>query len=64
MPTEPPAEAPVFRHPQWMVGVVLVFAVAAIIAGLQNPVWWIIGTPCILVLIVYIWARLKGTAQP
>jgi hypothetical protein len=44
-----------------MVGVVLVFAVVAIVAGLDNPVWWIIGAPCILVLFVYLWVRLKGT---
>ena len=60
----PAPEPPVFRHPQWMVGVVLVFAVAAIVAGVNDPVWCIIGTPCIIVLCVYVWVRLKGPVEP
>jgi hypothetical protein len=51
-------ERPLFQHPQWMVGVVLIFAVLAIVAGMENPVWWLIGSPCILVLAVYLWVRL------
>jgi len=51
---------PLFQHPRWTVGVVLVFAVAAIVAGLSNPVWFIIGAPCILVLVIYVWVRLRG----
>jgi hypothetical protein len=51
-------ERPLFLHPQWMVGVVLVFAVVAIIAGFENPVWWLIGAPCILTLVVWLWVRL------
>jgi len=43
-----------------MLGVVLVFAVAAIVAGLGNPVWFLIGAPCILVLAVWLWVRLWG----
>jgi hypothetical protein len=54
-----PEERPVFPHPQWSVGVVLVFAVVAILAGLRNPVWWLIGSPCILVLVVWIYVRIK-----
>ena len=50
---------PLFQHPQWMVGVILVFAVAALIAGLGNPVWWLIGSPCILVLVIYTWVRFR-----
>jgi hypothetical protein len=53
-------ERPVFLHPQWMLGVVLVFSIVAIVAGLSNPVWWIIGAPCILVLVVWIVVRLIG----
>lgn len=49
---------PIFQHPRWMVGVVLIFAVLAIIAGFDNWVWWLIGSPCILVLVVYVWVRL------
>ena len=57
-------ERPLFQHPQWTVGVVLIFAVAAIVAGLNNPVWFIIGAPCILVLIVYVWVLLWGPGRP
>lgn len=53
-----PDEPPAFRHPQWMVGIVLIFGVAAILAGLQNPVWFLIGAPCILVLLIWLWVRL------
>ena len=49
-----------FPHPQWMVGVVLIFAVLAIVAGLDNPVWLVIGSPFILALVVYVWARLAA----
>lgn len=65
--TPPPGgaeERPLFLHPQWTVGVVLIFGVAAIVAGLNNPVWFIIGAPCILVLIVYTWVRLFGGGRP
>ena len=51
---------PVFPHPQWMVGVVLIFAVLFIVAGFDNPVWLLIGSPFILVLAVYIWVRLAA----
>jgi len=54
-----PDERPMFPHPQWMVGVVLIFAVVAIVAGLRNPVWWLIGSPCILVLVIWIYVRIK-----
>ena len=63
-PTEngsPPSETrPVFPHPQWMVGVVLILGIAAIFAGLNNPVWFVIGFPCILVLGVWVWVRIAG----
>ena len=50
---------PVFQHPQWMVGIVLIFAVVAIGAGLSNPVWWLIGSPFILALVIYVWVWLS-----
>lgn len=50
-------ERPVFRHPQWMVGVVLIFAVIALVAGVEKPVFLLIGFPCILVLVIYVWVR-------
>ena len=58
---EPPADTPEpfkFQHPQWMVGVVLIFAVVAIVAGLNDPIWFVIGAPCILVLVIYVWVKL------
>ena len=54
-----PDERPLFQHPEWMVGVVLIFAVAAVIAGLDNPIWLLIGSPCILVLVIYTWVRFR-----
>lgn len=61
MPEEPKAK-PAFPHPQWMVGVVLIFGVAALWGGFYNPIWWLIGLPCILTLFVYIFVRLKGSS--
>jgi hypothetical protein len=57
-------ERPLFVHPRWTVGVVLIFGVAAIVAGLRDPVWFLIGAPCILVLIVYVWVRVLGAGRP
>jgi hypothetical protein len=54
-----PNERPLFQHPDWMVGVVLIFAVAAVIAGLSNPIWWLIGSPLILVFVLYAWIRFR-----
>ena len=55
-----PEERPVFSHPQWMVGIVLILGVAAIFAGLSNPIWFLIGLPCILTLVVWVWVRVAG----
>jgi type VI protein secretion system component VasF len=52
-------ERPLFSHPDWMVGIVLIFAVLAILAGFSDPVWFLLGLPCILALVLYIWARIK-----
>jgi hypothetical protein len=41
-----------------MAGIVLVFAFAAIVAGIGNPVWLLIGSPFILALVLYIGVRL------
>jgi hypothetical protein len=51
-------ERPLFAHPPWTVGVVLVFAVLAIIAGLSDPIWFFVGMPCILVLLLYLYVRI------
>ena len=50
---------PLFQHPQWMVGIVLIFAVIAVVAGLDNPIWLLIGSPFILVLVILVWVRLR-----
>lgn len=55
------SEPPVFSHPQWLVGIVLILGGMALVAGLSNPVWLLIGAPCILVLALYIFVRLRGT---
>lgn len=47
-------ERPFFIHPQWTVGVVLVFAVAALLLSLANPLFLIIGAPFIITLAVWI----------
>ena len=51
-------ERPLFLHPPWMVGIVLVFAVLAIVAGLSDPIWFFVGMPCILVLVLYIYVKI------
>jgi hypothetical protein len=52
-------ERPLFQHPEWMVGVVLIFAVAAVVAGLGDPIWFLIGSPFILVFVIYTWVRFR-----
>ena len=52
-----------FPHPQWMVGVVLIFAVLVIAGGLGNPLWLLVGSPFILVLVVYIWVKLASRSK-
>lgn len=63
-PDAPPDDEPVPPGspsvPQWMVGVVLILGVAAIFAGINDPVWFVIGFPCILVLVVWVWVRFAG----
>jgi hypothetical protein len=49
-----------FAHRPWMVGLVLVFAVLAIIAGFSDPIWFFVGAPFILVLVLYICVRIRG----
>lgn len=55
--TEPHEQRPLFPHPQWSVGVVMIFAVIAIFAGLENPIWLLVGSPFILALAIYVWMR-------
>ena len=49
---------PIFAHRPWMVGIVLVFAVVALIAGFSDPIWLLVGAPFILVLVLYIGVRI------
>ena len=59
-PALPPHEPPLFKHPQWTVGIVLVFAVMTVFAGLISPIWFVIGSPFVLVLLIYLWVQLIG----
>jgi hypothetical protein len=52
-------ERPQFPHPPWMVGVTLILAVSVIAAGLADPIWFLIGSPCILVLVIYIYVKIE-----
>lgn len=53
------AGRPLFLHPQWTVGLVLIFAVVSLLLGLfGHPLWLLVGSPFILVLILWIWARI------
>jgi len=59
-PDPPELEAPsLFQHPQWMVGIVLIFAVVAVVAGLDDPIWLLIGSPFIVVLAIALWIRIR-----
>lgn len=52
------AGRPLFLHPPWTLGVVLVFAVVTLLLGLGgHPVWLLIGSPFILVLVLWLWAN-------
>lgn len=54
----PAMERAMFAHPEWMLGVVLVIAVVMLLLGiLGHPLWLLIGSPFILVLAVWIWAK-------
>ena len=53
-----PGERPLFPHPPWMVGVVLIFAVLAILAGISDPIWLLLGAPCIIVLGLFLYVRI------
>jgi hypothetical protein len=55
-----PNERPVFNHPPWMLGIVLILAVMAILAGLAEPIWFLLGLPCILVLALYLYVQIAS----
>lgn len=58
LPPEP--ERSPFAHPQWMVGIVLILGFWAFVVGFAQPIWWWIGSPLILALVVYVVTRLIG----
>jgi hypothetical protein len=50
---------PPFPHPPWMVGVILALAVLIIFVGLADPIWLLIGSPCLLALGIYIYVKIE-----
>ena len=51
-------ERPLFQHPPWMVGIMLILGVMSLLVGLTvDPFWLVIGSPTILTLVVYIGVR-------
>lgn len=54
----PPLDAkPMFAHPRWMVGIVLILGAMFVVMGLSSPVWFLIGAPCIVVLVLWVYVR-------
>jgi len=51
-------ERPLFAHQPWMVGLVLMFGILAILAGLSDPIWLFLGAPCILALVLYVYVKI------
>ena len=52
-------ERPLFQHPPWMVGIMLILGVLSLVIGLTiDPFWLVMGSPAILTLVVYIGVRL------
>ena len=52
-------ERPLFQHPPWMVGVMLILGALSLFIGLTvDPFWLVIGSPAILTLFVYIGVRI------
>ncbi len=54
----PTDERPMFPHPPWMVGIVIIFGLLAIIAGFSDPIWLLLGAPFILVLVLFLYVRI------
>ncbi len=52
-------ERPLFQHPPWMVGIMLILGVLSLVVGLTvDPFWLVMGSPAILTLFVYIGVRI------
>ena len=51
-------ERPMFLHPPWMVGIMLILGVLSLVVGLTiDPFWLVMGSPAILTLVVYLGVR-------
>jgi hypothetical protein len=51
-------QRPLFQHPPWMVGIMLILGVMSLLVGLTiDPFRLVMGSPAILTLIVYIGVR-------
>ncbi len=52
-------DRPLFRHPPWMVGIMLILGVMSLFVGLTvDPFWLVMGAPAILTLFVYVGVRI------
>ena len=52
-------ERPLFRHPPWMVGIMLILGAMSLFVGLTvDPFWLVMGAPAILTLVVYVGVRI------
>lgn len=48
-----------FPHPPWTVGLVLVAGAITLLFGiLVNPIWLIVGSPFVIVLLLWLYIRL------
>ena len=52
-------ERPLFTHPPWMAGIMLVLGAMSLFVGLAvDPFWLVMGAPAILTLVVYVGVRI------
>ena len=52
-------ERPLFTHPPWMAGIMLILGAASLFVGLTvDPFWLVMGAPAILTLVVYVGVRI------
>ncbi len=52
-------QRPLFKHPPWMVGIMLILGAMSLFVGLTlDPFWLVMGAPAILTLFVYIGVRI------
>lgn len=54
-----------FAHPPWAVGLILVLAVPFLVWGiLGHPVWLLLGSPFIAVLVIWLAVRVVQWRRP